>query len=58
MIDETITLAGINIAEYEIIKNCGEVLIEKKPTALYDWLVKDNVQGLGVFVWFHIPLRG
>ena len=59
MIDETITLAGINIAEYEIIKNCGEVLIEKKPTALYDWLVKDNAQGLfwGVCVVSHTFTR-
>lgn len=46
MIDETITLLGENIAESEIIKNCGDVLIEKKPTALYDWLVKDKEQGL------------
>lgn len=46
MIDDTITIYAENIAEREIIRNCGEVLIEKKPTVLYDWLVRDKAQGL------------
>lgn len=59
MIDETITLYGENIAESEIIRNCGEVLVEKKPTALYDWLVRDKTQGLfwGVCVVSHTFTR-
>jgi len=59
MIDETITFLGENIAEGEIIENCGEVLIEKKPTAMYDWLVKDKAQGLfwGVCVVSHTFTR-
>lgn len=59
MIDETITFLVENIAEGEIIKNCGEVLIEKKPTVLYDWLVKDKTQGLfwGVCVVSHTFTR-
>lgn len=59
MIDETITLLGESIAEREIIKNCGEVLIEKRATALYDWLVEDKAQGLfwGVCVVSHTFTR-
>lgn len=46
MIDETITLYAESLAESEIIKNCGNVSVERRPTTLYDWVVRDNSQGL------------